>query len=47
MHDVRVWLILANAIVMGMVAYRGMVRSSLVPMRIPLHLVHSGAHRSR
>jgi hypothetical protein len=48
MRDVTVWLLVANTLVtVAMVAYRGMVRASLVPVRIPLHLMQSEAHRSR
>ena len=48
MHDVTGWLLLANAlIVLAAIARRGMVRASLVPVRVPSRPAHYEQHRSR
>ena len=45
-HDVTIWLLVANTLVIAtMVAYRGMVRPSLVPVRVPAQLAQFKANR--
>jgi hypothetical protein len=48
MHDVTIWLLVANALVVAAaVAYRGMVHASLVPVRVPARLARCEQNRSR
>ena len=48
MRDVTLWLILADAlVVVAMVACRGKVRASVVPVRVPSQLAQFEQHRSR
>ncbi len=48
MPDMTLWLLLANAlIVVAMVACRGTVRASVVPVRVPSQLAQFEQHRSR
>jgi hypothetical protein len=48
MHDMTLWLLLADALlVVAMVAYRGKVRPSVVPVRVPSQLAQFEHHRAR
>jgi hypothetical protein len=48
MRDVTLWLFLADAlVVVAMVACRGKVRASVVPVRVPSQLAQFEQHRSR
>jgi hypothetical protein len=48
MHDVTIWLLVANTLaVVAMVAYRGMLHASLVPVRVPARLARFEQNRSR
>ena len=48
MHDMTLWLLLANAlIVIAIVDCRGTVRASVVPVRVPSQLAQFEQHRSR
>ncbi len=48
MYDMTLWRLLANALlVMGIVSCYGKVRSSLLPVRIPLQPARYGQNRSR
>jgi hypothetical protein len=48
MHDMILWLLLADAlIVVAMVACRGKVRASVVPVRVPSQSAQFEQNRSR
>jgi hypothetical protein len=48
MRDMTLWLLLVDALmVVAMVACRGKVRASVVPVRVPSHLAQREQHRSR
>jgi hypothetical protein len=48
MHDMTLWLLLADALLIAaMVACRGKVRASVVPVRVPSQLAQFEQHRSR
>jgi hypothetical protein len=48
MHDMILWLLLADAlVVVAMIACRGKVRASAVPVRAPSQLAQFEQHRSR
>ncbi len=47
MRDMMIWLLLAKSLVVAMVVYRGKVRASLVPVRIPSPGAQFEQNRSR
>ena len=48
MHNMTLWLLFTDAlIVVAMVVCRGKVRTSVVPVRVPLQLAQFEQHRSR
>ena len=48
MHEMILWLLLADAlVVVAMIACRGKVRASAVPVRVPSQLAQFEQHRSR